>query len=132
MSKNDNKIQIFLHLCFFRQFLLFNFRNPNIYSDKTNNKTIFTRQLTNRQRDHRLVGVRLDDNVFHDRSYRIMCLPSDVGGANVPTFTKTGCGHLVVSGKSPAETSPVNLFGGNYVERYTCPLQEVMYTDLSR
>lgn len=68
---------------------------------------IVTRELTNRQRDHRLIRVRFDDDVLHNRSNRIMRSLGDVGGADVPTFTKTGYRHLVARPLEalPAESS---------------------------
>jgi len=55
------------------------------------------RQLTDGQRDHLLIGIRLDDDVLHDRSYGIVRPPGNVGGAYVPSFAETRHGHLDTS-----------------------------------
>lgn len=68
-------------------------------------------ELTNRQRDHLLVRIGLDDDILYDRSYGIVRFPSDIRGANIPMFTEAGHQHLVARKKVPLGNLSVDIAG---------------------
>jgi len=93
------------------KFLNINLRSKKFFSYKASvfiirethnkNNSYTWNKLTNRQCDHFLVRIGLDDDILYDRSYGIVRFPSNIRGANVPMFTEAGHQHLVIRKEVP-------------------------------
>lgn len=63
------------------------------------------KNLTDRQRDHRFSGIRLDHEALHDGSYGIVGVPRDIRRFHVPSIAKNLCRHLEFENFKSLDTS---------------------------
>lgn len=70
---------------------------PRISYPNNHNQINAEIQLTDRQSDHSLVRIWFDDDVIHDRSYRVVCLLGNMGSSNFPTLSRILTRHFVRS-----------------------------------
>lgn len=111
MLKNDNKIQTFLHLRFFSQSVLFNFRNTNIYSHKddfsTHQQTTRSSACWGSARRRCFPRSILQDYVSSERCWRRKRSNVHENWMRASRRERK---------KSLAQTSPVDLFGRELCE----------------